>query len=112
MLILPVRRFRRFELHRTEAAVSVGRAGVKRPHHFSAVWPRQSQNGQFDAAGGLREDLVNRVLERACASGGAAVLAAGDAHMPADAGAVVAAVDDEIVPLRLQSDGAVDRRGQ
>src|ERR1700730_14787938 len=36
--------------------------------------------------------------------------AAGDAHMPADARAVVPAIDDEVVTLRLQADGAVDRR--
>src|SRR5512140_3098774 len=29
--------------------------------------------------------------------------------MAADAGPVVTAVDDEVVPLRLQADGAVDR---
>src|ERR1700704_5103207 len=35
--------------------------------------------------------------------------AAGDAHMAADARAVVPAIDDEVVALRLQADGAVDR---
>ena len=35
--------------------------------------------------------------------------AAGHAHMAADARAVVPAVDDEVVALRLQADGAVDR---
>ena len=38
--------------------------------------------------------------------------AAGDAHMAADAGAVVAAIDDEIVALRFGADGAVDRGGE
>ena len=32
--------------------------------------------------------------------------------MPADARAVVPAIDDEVVAFRLQADGAVDRRGQ
>ena len=36
--------------------------------------------------------------------------AAGHAHMAADARAVVPAIDDEVVALRLQADGAVDRR--
>src|SRR5258707_7527799 len=42
-------------------------------------------------------------------SRGAAASAAGDAHVAADAGAVVTAIDDEVVALRLQADGAVDR---
>src|SRR5882724_7876212 len=35
--------------------------------------------------------------------------AAGDAHVAADARAVVPAVDDEVMALRLQSNGAIDR---
>ena len=34
--------------------------------------------------------------------------AAGNAHVPADAGAVVPAIDDEVVAFRLQPDGAID----
>ena len=34
--------------------------------------------------------------------------AAGDAHVPADARAVVPAVDDEVVAFRLEADGAID----
>src|ERR1700674_629746 len=34
---------------------------------------------------------------------------AGNAHMAADTGAVVPAIDDEIVALGVQADGAVDR---
>ena len=45
---------------------------------------------------------------RGLAKSTAETSAAGDAHMAADAGAVVAAVDDEVVPLRLQADGVVD----
>src|SRR5512140_3446809 len=39
-------------------------------------------------------------------------LTAGDAHMAADARAVVPAIDDEVVALRFQADGAVDRRAE
>ena len=39
---------------------------------------------------------------------GALYSAAGDAHMAADARAVVPVIDDEVVALRLQADGAVD----
>src|SRR6185369_109200 len=42
----------------------------------------------------------------------AAVSAAGHAHVAADARAVMPAVDDEVVALRLQPDGAVDRSRQ
>ena len=45
-----------------------------------------------------------------CPGGGAS--AAGNAHVPADARAVVPAIDDEVVALRLQADGAVDRRAE
>src|SRR5258705_6755918 len=38
--------------------------------------------------------------------------AAGDAHVAADARAVVPAIDDEVVALWLQADGAVDRGGE
>src|SRR5882724_2012412 len=38
--------------------------------------------------------------------------AAGDAHMAADARAVVPAIDDEVMALRFQADGAVDRRAE
>src|SRR6266496_5708451 len=37
---------------------------------------------------------------------------AGNAHMAANTGAVMPAVDDEVVALRLQPDGAVDGGGQ
>src|SRR3981081_4257559 len=40
---------------------------------------------------------------------GAQASAAGDAHVAADARAVVPAIDDEVVALRFQADGAVDR---
>src|SRR5205814_176674 len=40
---------------------------------------------------------------------GSLASAAGDAHVPADAWPVVAAVDDEIVALRLGADRAIDR---
>src|SRR6202022_275953 len=40
------------------------------------------------------------------------ISAAGDAHMAADARAVVPAIDDEIMALRFQADGAVDRRAE
>src|SRR5712692_3751794 len=43
---------------------------------------------------------------------GAAASAAGNAHVPADARAVVPAIDDEVVALRLQADGAVDRSSE
>src|SRR5258705_10764643 len=43
---------------------------------------------------------------------GAAASAAGDAHVAADARAVVPAIDDEVVALGLQADGAVDRGGE
>ena len=43
---------------------------------------------------------------------GADASAAGDAHMAADARAIVAAVDDEVVALRFQADGAVDCGGE
>ncbi len=42
----------------------------------------------------------------ACAGG---ISTAGNAHMAADARAIVAAVDDEVVALRLRPDGAIDR---
>src|SRR5258707_11716515 len=45
-------------------------------------------------------------------SRGAAASAAGDAHVAADARAVVPAIDDEVVALRFQADGAVDRRAE
>src|SRR5476649_133511 len=38
--------------------------------------------------------------------------AAGDAHVAADARAVVPAVDDEVVALGLQADGAIDGRAE
>ena len=38
-----------------------------------------------------------------------AALAAGYAHVPADARPIVATVDNEIVALRLEPDGPVDR---
>src|ERR1700759_2371887 len=40
--------------------------------------------------------------------GAPGALAPRHAHMAADAGAVVTAVDDEVVAFRLQPDGAVD----
>src|ERR1700737_2000670 len=40
---------------------------------------------------------------------GAGISAAGHAHMAADARAIVPAIDDEVVALRLQADGTVDR---
>src|SRR5258705_12598494 len=43
---------------------------------------------------------------------GAAASAAGNAHMAADARAGVPAIDDEVVALRLQADGPVDRRAE
>src|SRR5258708_34776536 len=43
---------------------------------------------------------------------GAAASAAGNAHVAADARAVVPAVDDEVVALWLQADGAVDREAE
>src|SRR5258708_28519552 len=46
------------------------------------------------------------------AKSGAKTSAAGDAHVAADARAVVPAIDDEVVALRLQADGAVDRRAE
>src|SRR5581483_3197586 len=69
-----------------------GRAGIKLAHHFSALSPRQSENGQIDAGPSRWPALVNLSDFQ---------LAAGHAHVPADARPVVAAVDDEVVPLRL-----------
>src|SRR6266404_9619080 len=40
------------------------------------------------------------------------ISAAGDAHMAADARAVVPAIDNEVMALRFQADGAVDRRAE
>src|SRR6266566_9739467 len=45
------------------------------------------------------------MIDRAASAGSAA----GHAHMAADAWAVVAAIDDEVMALRLQADGTVDR---
>src|SRR3984885_13947722 len=39
-------------------------------------------------------------------------LAAGHAHMAADARAIVPAIDDEVVALRLQANSTVDRRAE
>ncbi len=36
--------------------------------------------------------------------------AAGDAHMPVHAWAVMAAIDDKIMPLRLEANGTIDCR--
>src|SRR6478752_6049038 len=69
----------------------------RRVHQTSGLVRRQSENGQIDAE------------SKAYGGEGANPSAASDAHVPGDAGAVVAAVDDEIVALGLQPDGAVDR---
>jgi hypothetical protein len=52
------------------------------------------------------DQIVARQLDRS------GVSTAGDAHMSADAWAVVPAIDDEVVTLRFQADRAVDRRAQ
>src|SRR5713226_4277566 len=54
--------------------------------------------------------LIMKGNIRPAAGRGGTASAAGDAHMAADARAVVPAIDDEVVALRLQADGAVDRQ--
>src|SRR3954453_2393351 len=75
-----------------------GQARMKRLHHSSGRSRRQSEV--------CREG--NRVWPQHCRWYGPLVLAAGDAHMAADAGPIVPPVDDEVVALRFQPDGAVD----
>src|SRR5882724_4276185 len=78
----------------------VSPASMKRPHHSSVSWRRQLENGQIDAG------------SRSCMGSddsGGEISAAGDAHVAIDAWAIVPAIDDEVVPLRFQADGAVDR---
>src|SRR5882757_4524363 len=78
------------------------RASMKQPHHFSAPRRRQLENGQIDAGS-------NGCGAWQSAAGNSA---AGDAHVPADARAVVPAVDDEVVAFRLEDDGAIDGGAQ
>jgi len=46
-------------LHLWDALACSGRAGVKQPHHFSAAWRRQLENGQIDAGGNSLVGLIN-----------------------------------------------------
>jgi hypothetical protein len=46
-------------LHLEDALTCSGRAGVKQPHHFSAAWRRQLENGQIDAGANSLVGLIN-----------------------------------------------------
>ena len=58
-------------------------------------WAKRTQDQTLESQTGRRTDSTT-----------------GHAHMPVDAWAIVPAINDEVVALRLEPDGAVDCRGQ
>src|ERR1700721_4051206 len=72
---------------------------MKLPHLFSALRCRQLENRRF----------APRQAPVRSGTSTPEISAAGDAHMPADARAIVPAIDDEVMAFRLQSDRPIDR---
>src|SRR5262245_19969463 len=85
-------------LHLEDAAACPGRAGVNASAPFQC-WGTAS----------IGEWKIPAQRQFCCVKGfnlAPKISTAGDAHVAADAGAVMPAVDDEVVALRLQPDGA------